>query len=212
VVIYLKESADEGFNGWFIGKCPIAENEEVLRFRYKEVKLWELDGMELLKRRLVGIYPLLVLTRLAEPAEGSLRQMIDEIKQSPDRLLIQDTLFAFKLLGSLNALEPILDRLIRRSDIMESPLLQEIYLEGMQEGTQQGLQQGLQHGVQQGELRGVRSSIIEILMNRFGLTSKAIKKLEKNLNAIEALTLLRRLLIEAATVKTPEEFTAKLRE
>jgi hypothetical protein len=22
VVIYLKESADEGFNGWFIGKCP----------------------------------------------------------------------------------------------------------------------------------------------------------------------------------------------
>jgi hypothetical protein len=129
-VIYLKPAADEGFNGQFIGRCPIRENQGILTYFYGETKLWELNGKALLERQGVGIYPLLSLTQLGEPIQETLRQMVSEIKKIPDTLLRQDTLFAFKMVGSILHPMDFLEAIIRREDYMESPLIQEIYEEG----------------------------------------------------------------------------------
>ena len=120
-VIYLKPVADEGFNGQFVGRCPIRENRDVLTFYYDETKLWGLDGKALLKLGWVGTYPLLSLTHLDEPIEGTLRQMVNEIKKIPNQILMQDTLFAFKIVGSILHPMDFLDAIIRREDYMESP-------------------------------------------------------------------------------------------
>jgi len=133
-VIYLKSAADEGFKGQFIGRCPVRENQAVLTYSYGETKLWELNGKALLERQGVGIYPLLSLTQLDEPIQETLRQMVSEIQKIPDKLLRQDTLFAFKMVGSIVHPMNFLEAIIRREDYMESPLIQEIYEEGVQEG------------------------------------------------------------------------------
>ena len=85
---------------------------------------------------------------------------------------------------------------------MESPFSQEIYLEGKQEG--------LQQGIQQGKRIALRSAIMEILANRFHLTYRVGKPIEEKLDKIEDVSLLRCLLVEAATVASPEEFAAQL--
>ncbi|MFQ6063293.1 MAG: Rpn family recombination-promoting nuclease/putative transposase, partial [Methanosarcinales archaeon] len=73
-VLYLTKEAYEHENdiGYFKIICP--EGKEVLTFKYNVIKLWELDGLELLKNKIVGLYPLLGLFR-------SLRSLHQPCKQ-----------------------------------------------------------------------------------------------------------------------------------
>ena len=64
--------------------------------------------------------------------------------------------------------------------------------------------------IQQGELNAFRSAILEILTRRLNLTYQAGKVLEKKVNTIQDVSLLRRLLVEATMVTSPEGFTAQL--
>ena len=187
----------------------------MLRFHYDEIKLWEIDATKLLKDGLVGIYPLLSLTRLDEPKEEKIRQMVSEIKKIPDRLMSMDMLFAFKLLGSIAHPTQLLETLIRREDIMESPLAREIYEEGMQEGIQKGMQEGIQKGMQEGIQKGIgalRASILEILNNKFDFTYKVGKGLENRLSLISNTSTLQKLLLEAVNIKDMDSFIAILEQ
>jgi predicted transposase YdaD len=89
---------------------------------------------------------------------------------------------------------------------MESPMLQEIYLEGRQEG----IQLGEHDGIQQGERIALRSAVAEILASRFDLNYEAGQMLEEKLNATEDVSLLRRLLVDAITTTSIEEFMTQL--
>ncbi|MFQ6072466.1 MAG: Rpn family recombination-promoting nuclease/putative transposase [Methanosarcinales archaeon] len=90
-VIYITEEAYEEDQGYF---KSVFLGEEVLNFRYKVIKLWELSASELLRNKIMGLYPLLGLTKLTEPKEDALNNIIKEIKSIEDPILSKDTLVA----------------------------------------------------------------------------------------------------------------------
>ena len=57
IKVYITEKAyeHEGDIGYFRSFCPYGN--EVLTFKYNVIKLWELDGLELLKENILGLYP-----------------------------------------------------------------------------------------------------------------------------------------------------------
>ena len=74
--IYLREKLPVYSVAIFLKKRkkPIPEEikievfgEEFLKFRYKAIKLWEIDGDEILSSKEIGLYPFLPLTKLKEP-------------------------------------------------------------------------------------------------------------------------------------------------
>ena len=83
---------------------------------------------------------------------------------------------------------------------MESPLAREIYEEGMNEGIQKGTQ------------NGIRTSILEILNNRFGFTYKMGKEIEDYLSLIRDTSTLQELLLETVNAKNLESFIATLEQ
>lgn len=206
IVIYLVKGADAGDNGIFRSICPI-DDEEVLTFRYNIVKLWEVDGNKLLREKMLGVYPLLGLTTLDEP-EKAFRQIVSEIRQIPDRTLSLDMLFGFQLLSTLAHSRDLLDALIRREEIMESPLYREIYQEGMQEG----FVKGIVEGKEEGSLETAQADIIEILLAKFNLSYAVISKLEKQIEAVNNLSTLRGLLVDAAKSENFSHFVDLLNE
>ncbi len=79
------------------------------------------------------------------------------------------------------------------------PLLSRIELEAKQEGNAEGLQQGLQEGRQQ----TLRETVIEVLELRFVEVAPEVSEV---LNAIEDVSVLRRLLKQAIAIPSIEEF------
>ncbi len=74
-----------------------------------------------------------------------------------------------------------------------------------------GKQEELPQDVRQWAINAFRSAILEIMINRFELMDyKTGKAIEDGLDTIEDLLWLRRLVVEAATVASPEEFAAQL--
>jgi len=198
IVIYLVKGADAGDDGIFRSICPIG-NEENLIFRYNIVKLWELDGDRLLREKMLGVYPLLGLTKLENP-EKAFRQIVSEIHQIPDRTLSLDMLFSFQLLSSLVHSRDLLETLIRREEFMESPLYREIYQEGVQEGFVKG------------RLEMAQEDIIEVLHGKFNLSYTAIKQLEGQIKAINNFSTLRKLVVDAAQTQKFSDFVDLLNE
>ena len=64
--------------------------------------------------------------------------------------------------------------------------------------------------IQQRVAAEFRWAIMEILWERFRLSYKVGKPIEVKLDETEDLSLLRCLVVESATVESPEEFAAKL--
>ncbi|MFQ6071330.1 MAG: Rpn family recombination-promoting nuclease/putative transposase [Methanosarcinales archaeon] len=189
-VLYLTKEAyeQEGDLGYFRVICP--DGKEVLTFKYNVIKLWELDGLELLKNKIVGLYPLLGLTKLPEPKENALIEIIKEIKSIKDPILYKDILFSFKVLSGLEINKELLDALIRREDIMESPVLKEIWLEAKKEGKIEGKKEG--------KLEGLSKSVLSVLRARF---NRIPRRVTTKIKKIREYTKLEHLLKLAAISK-----------
>ncbi len=193
-VIYLKEEADEGSE--YRSFCPI-DGQEVLRFRYNVIRMWEIDGRELLKRKMLGLYPLIGLTKLEQPEE-TFREVISEIKKIPDKVLAADVLFGFKLLAEQKHSAELLEALIRKEEIMESRLYREIYNEGKEEGEEKG------------RLETAQSNVQSVLTARFELPLKTRKQLRERITKIDDTSVLQELVVESARAKSFDDFTRLL--
>ncbi|MFQ6119641.1 MAG: Rpn family recombination-promoting nuclease/putative transposase [Methanosarcinales archaeon] len=180
-VLYLTKEAyeQEGDLGYFRVICP--DGKEVLTFKYNVIKLWELDGLELLKNKIVGLYPLLGLTNLKEPKENAFIEIIKEIKSIKDPILYKDILFSFKVF------------------IMESPVLKEIWLEAKQEGKIEGKKEG--------KLEGLSKSVLSVLRARF---NRVPRRVTTKIKKIREYTKLEHLLKLAAISKNLDEFEKNL--
>ena len=191
-VIYLVKGSDAGDQGYFKSICP--SGEEVLNFRYKVIKLWELDGVSILKEKILGLYPLLGLTKLTEPTDKVFREIISEIKNIENTVIAHDTLYCFKLLSEIMHPKELLDALIRKEDIMESTIAKEIY------------QDGLEEGLIKGKLETLQDNIMGVLLARFEVPYKTEKQLEENIKAINSIHVLQKLHIDAVKAQSFEDF------
>jgi len=194
-VIYLTEEAYEEDQGYF---KSIFLGKEVLIFEYNVIKLWELDGLSLLKERILGLYPLLGLTKLSEPKENALNNIIKEIKRIKDPIISKDMLFSFKVLSGLKHSRDLLDALIRKEEIMESAILKEIYEEALQEELKKGLELG--------RLETLQSNIMGVLISRFEVPYKTEKQLEEKIKSIKSIPVLQKLHIDAVKAQSFEDF------
>ncbi len=160
-VLYLRK-------GHMIAESPLEwklpNGQVVLTFTFIVVKLWEVATEEITQTGLVGLLPLLPLTRDGKRHEV-IEEMIEGIVAAKQfNLLTLGEIFAGLVLKDSNDREWLKWRFTMHKDILEeSWVYQEIVQEGlekgMQKGIEQGLQQGLQKGIEQGLQQGLQKGI-----------------------------------------------------
>ena len=121
--------------------------DELIRFRFRLVKLWEMDGGELLEKGDVRLLPLLPLTRCGreEVLEADKRIYNSDLERS----IKSDLLTALAIFAGLKSEELMRELFQRRRDIMiESPAYELIKREGFEEGMREGMKEGMQRGIE----------------------------------------------------------------
>jgi flagellar biosynthesis/type III secretory pathway protein FliH len=184
---------------------------EVLRFHYRCIELAKIPIEEFRKLRLVGLSPLLLLTR-----GGAKREVVEEIierldeAKKPGLLLVTELLASLALPGDEDQewikwrFSEMFDQLRETKVYKEltKESLQEGLQKGLQEGLQKGLQEGLQKGLQEGELRGGRQVVVDVVRERFPELAPLV---QKQVEAVTDAALLRRLIVKMSTASTLQE-------
>lgn len=149
---------------------------EIWRFRFFNIKLWEIPTQQLRDLSSIGVLPLLPLTR-----GGSRPEVVEEVLQgidqyAPNQESRKNLLTIALTLATLALKEPAHRDWIRKRFTMYQDLIRdtEIYqmivAEGLQQGMQQGMQQGLEKGAeqkQQEEAQKLRQTLLEVFQIRF---------------------------------------------
>jgi len=143
---------------------------------------------------MLGLYPLIGLTKVEQPEE-TFREVISEIKRIPDKVLSGDVLFGFKLLAEQKHPVELLEALIRQEEIMESRLYREIYNEGMEEGKEKG------------RLENAQSNVQSILTARFEPPLDMRKQLKERITKVDDTSALQELVVESVKAKSLDDVT-----
>jgi predicted transposase YdaD len=150
--------------------------DEHIRFRFRLLRMWEMDGREVYERGEVRLYPFLPVMR---GGEDVLREAEEEIYRSDLSVSEKaDLLTAMAIFAGLRSREMAMELVRRRRDIMiQSAAYEIIKEEGIREGIKQGIQQGLQQGLQE----GLREAIESLLKVKFGVEgTKLMEKLNED--------------------------------
>src|SRR5579883_33328 len=156
-VLYLR-------NGQTIAESPLEwrlpNGQAVLTFPFLVVKLWEVAAEEITQTGLVGLLPLLPLTRDGARHEV-IEVMIEHIMAAKQfNLLTWGEIFAGLVLKDVHDQEWLKRRFAMHKDILEeSWVYQEIVREGLEKGMQKGIEQGMQKGIEQGMQKGIEQGM-----------------------------------------------------
>ncbi len=212
-LIYLKkgkESDDAFASSPFIQKS--AFGEDIHRFHYTVIKMWEVPTHLLLNAGYKGLLPLIPLTR-----EGTQHEAIEQaitLLTPPGEKPEVDLLASLYALGSLAYTKDVSKNwLQRRFSVMDSLkdswVYQEWKQEGVEQGLQQGVEQGLQQGVEQGLQQGRRQDIMALVQKRFpALTMLA----QERVTLLKTPELLQNLLLQIAVAQNEQDVRRYLLE
>jgi predicted transposase YdaD len=187
-------------------------------FRFTNVKLWELPQEALRETGLVGLLPLLILTKDGEQHSVA-EQVFDELREAGKNELLSVALLLAGLVFTDESEKRWLER--RRAMLEEilrdSWIYQDILREGLEEGREKGLEEGLEKGLEKGlakglekgleegreeGIRNMRLSILDIVKVRFPAIVDVVKK---GLDSIDDPMLLRRLNLKMSTATDANE-------
>ena len=193
-VIYLKNHNSVPISPFIRG---LPNGEEVVRFHYRSIELGKLAAGELLQTGLVGLLPLLPLTK-----DGARREVVEEMisglisAEKTESLWIGYALASRVLTDDLNWLRR---RFAMLEDILrDTPVYQEVLARGVEEG----LEKGVEKGREEGKLEAQRQTLLDIVEERFpAITHVARRQAE----AIKDPDVLRRLTVKISIVKTSQE-------
>src|SRR6266581_9645821 len=185
-VIYLKNHSSVPHSP-FLRELP--NGEEVVRFHYRSIELGKLVAGELLQTGLVGLLPLLPLTK-----DGARREVVEEMISGLISAEKTESLWIGYALAS-RVLKDDLKWLKRRFTMLEdilrdTPVYQEVLAEGEEKG------------IKEGDLRGQRQTLLDVVQERFPTNARLAKK---QADAIEDPEVLRRLIVKISVVKTAKE-------
>ncbi|HZO75500.1 MAG TPA: hypothetical protein VFB60_25070 [Ktedonobacteraceae bacterium] len=213
-VLYLRK-------GHMVAESPLQwqlpNGQTVLTFTFLVVKLWEVAAEDITQTGLVGLLPLLPLTR-----DGGRHEVIEEmieriVAAKQFNLLTLSEIFAGLILKDSNDREWLKWRFTMHKDILEeSWVYQEIVQEGLEKGMRKGIEQGLQQGLQQGveqerqrQHQALVSIVQGVIQGRFPELSDLAK--EQAGKAIEPAQL-QELLIKIGLAQKTEEARQALME
>ncbi len=209
-VIYLKKDGK-------IAESPYIRTfldvQQIHRFDFVNVKMWETPTEELMGLGLTGLLPLLPLTK-----EGGKREVIEEvvteILQVEDKAIQKNLLTITFTLSSL-ALNIQDDKtwLVRRFRMFQDLIRDtEIYQYIMHEGLEQGIEKGREQGREQERqevLQSLRQTLIAFVQARSAeLVPLAQKKAEK----IDSIQMLNALLLNVGNTQSAEDVRHYLEE
>lgn len=196
---------------YLVEDSPIAQAElvqsrpdgrSIHHFEFEVICLWKLPTQELKEKGLIGLLPLLPLTR-----RGRRREVVEEIitvlippEEEPKRNLLIVTYVLASLAFEQN--EDNLDWLYRRfvmiDDIIrEAPAYKMLTKEAHEDGIQEGLELGRQK-----ELQRLRDMLLNIVKARF---PKLVRLAKKQGIVIEEPDALDNLVVKVSIAQTIEE-------
>jgi len=185
VIIYLRKEACPSNHTGSLRLCGLG-GEEMIHFRYQQVKIWECDVRDLLARP-----GTMALAPLARVDQADVARLIEEIEYriAPLPPELQGVIYtATYALGGLRYDRAFLDMVMRKVDLMkESVTYQAILDEGARLGKIEGEREGERNGID----KGLHQAILTYATARFGEADSATLDM---LNAIHDQARLKRML------------------
>ncbi len=165
VVIYLVDDERSVAEPPYAIKLP---NGEIIHyFMFHNIKLWEIPSEALLEQNLLGLLPLLPLTREGHQRE-TVEQMYHRLQQAGNTdFLAIGYLIAFHALTQEHEHQWLEEIFMENENILEgTPLGDRIHERGVIHGLEQGLEQGEKRGLEQG-LQAIRANLLSFVKTHF---------------------------------------------
>ena len=180
----------------------------VARRDFRVVKAWELEAREVVERGPLALVPLTPLMRGAD--EEIVRAGAHALRERGAGEEMEVTLALF---ASFRMDAEQVRQIVRweMAVLREAPWYQQIVQEGIQVGRQEGFQEGRQEGRQEGIQKGLLEAVLHLVQTRFDLSNSAVEGLATQLQRVKEAEVLRRLLVDAASAESIDEFRASLK-
>ena len=191
VVIYLRKDSK-------IAEPPVIwtapNGQEIHRFYFQNIKLWEIDPDVLRQKGLIGLFPLLPLTRAGvqpEVVEEAIERLQAEGGEATPDLLSLLYLLTELVCEDDNDILWLERRFTMLYDVLQqSKAYQKIKQEGREEGHKAG------------ELDALRQAILAIVQVRF---PEMVQLTKKQTDAVDNPAVLQKLVTSFVTAQTAEE-------
>src|SRR5260370_33132931 len=188
-VIYLKDCGN-------VPQSPFIREsrrgKEIVRFHYDIIELHKITAEEIQYTELVGLLPLLLLTK-----DGAKREVIEDMIRRLVAVGQTESLCIGYALDT-NVMKHDLHWLRRRFAMLgdflrDSPVYQEVLEEGMEKGLAKAREETMQQQ---------RRALLDIVLERF---PELVRQAKKDADAIDDPAILLRLIVKMGTVKNVEE-------
>ena len=171
--------------------------QKVHDFRFTNIKLWELPQEALKEKELIGLLPLLILTKGGQQHKVAEEVFDDLAGAKKDELLALAMLLASMVFTN----EEDQQWLERRQAMLEDILSDTWLYKKLQK---EGEERGLEKGREEGRLDGMRLMILEVVQDRF---PEIVETVKGELNSIDDPVVLKRLNMKMNSVKNAHEAT-----
>ena len=178
VVIYLSPSRSPLVN-------ETTFSLKALKHNFNVIRLWEQPTA--IFQQYQGLLPFAALTKTNNPEE-TLRQVARQIDNIADKQLQSNVAASTAIISAIALNKEIIQRLLRSEIMKESPIYQDILLEGLAEGLAKGKAEGLAKGKAEGKAEAVNQIASSMLLSNVspdliaqftGLSPRQIQKLKK---------------------------------
>ena len=152
--------------------------EELLKFNFRVLPLWDMDGRQYVEQHKVSMYTLLPM--MQDVNATMLLQAIDELIEyckGDESKLDRRLLWLSTFLRRAEVMPPLeKQRVQERLKMFDELLEQDEFVkkqrerglqEGLQQGLQEGRQEGRQEGLQEGKLEAFQMILIDIVRRKF---------------------------------------------
>jgi predicted transposase/invertase (TIGR01784 family) len=188
VVIYVGDGAGKGDDGEY---QVIGLDGATLSWRYRPIRLWEIEAESLFALNNPAFLALIGQTRLTDP-QRTLPQALQAIRattaEEKERLLTA--------LVSLLRTEEVIEMVEKMLEAGETLLLDTPYLRRMRElGLREGMQIGREKGREEGREEGLREAILEAVVRKFNPSAVDYRTLQHQLENVQGAEALHQLLL-----------------
>jgi predicted transposase YdaD len=195
VVIYLLENKRLVPSSYVI---RLPDGRPTQRLDFGTIRLWELDPEVFEHQELVGLLPLLPLTK-----GGKNRQTVDRMIEGLEKAGRQDLFMVGYAFSSLVFTAKGDNEWLKASFFKMHDFLKDtwVFQEVIKEGLEQGLQQGLQQGKKEGREEALEQGITRFVELRFPTLLALAKQTVEQKKLVEQLQIMLDKLYQANTVE-----------
>ncbi|MBW9173602.1 Rpn family recombination-promoting nuclease/putative transposase [Clostridium estertheticum] len=168
--------------------------EETLKFSYKAIKIWEMEKDPVIKKKLIGLYPLIPLMgrNHNETDDELMEETVTTIKTVENEALQADLLAVTSILAGERLSNELVKKYIRRDMLMSSPLFNEWVEEERKEAAQKA------------QIETTRKNILALLSEKFDFVPKNIIESVMVIDDIAVLDWLVKKIIKVETIENFE--------